>query len=92
MRHTAGLYYRKDHVAQDDADVVKILKRAGAIPVGVTNVSELCMWWESVNKVYGRSKNPYDTRHITGTVQIRIIIKIKSSKNLLLNVSHYSSL
>uniref|UniRef100_A0A1I7Y281 Amidase domain-containing protein n=1 Tax=Steinernema glaseri TaxID=37863 RepID=A0A1I7Y281_9BILA len=24
------------------------------------------MWWESVNSVYGRSRNPYDTRRITG--------------------------
>jgi len=46
--------------------VVKILREAGAIPLGVTNVSELCMWWESVNTIYGRSKNPYDTRHIVG--------------------------
>jgi len=66
LKHTAGLYYRKDITAPQDADVVKSLKRVGAIPLGVTNVSELCMWWESVNTVYGRSSNPYDTRHITG--------------------------
>lgn len=29
--------------APQDADVVKILRIAGAIPLGVTNVSELCM-------------------------------------------------
>ena len=29
------------------------------IPIGVTNVSELCMWMESSNKVYGRTNNPY---------------------------------
>jgi fatty acid amide hydrolase 2 len=66
LKHTAGHYYRKDHTAPEDADAVKILKKVGAIPLGVTNVSELCMWWESVNTVYGRSRNPYDTRHITG--------------------------
>lgn len=66
LKHTAGLHHRKDITAPQDADVVKSMKRAGAIPLGVTNVSELCMWWESVNTVYGRSKNPYDTRHITG--------------------------
>jgi len=66
LRHTAGLYYRKDIIAPQDADAVKLLKRVGAIPIGVTNVPELCMWWESVNTVYGRSRNPYDTRHITG--------------------------
>ncbi|XP_021956293.1 fatty-acid amide hydrolase 2-B isoform X2 [Folsomia candida] len=66
LKHTAGLHLRKEITAPQDADVVKSLKRVGAIPLGVTNVSELCMWWESVNTVYGRSKNPYDTRHITG--------------------------
>ena len=53
-------------VASEDAEIVQILKKHGAIALGVTNVPELCMWWESVNKVYGRSKNPYDTRHTTG--------------------------
>lgn len=24
------------------------------------------MWWESVNTIYGRTSNPYDTRHISG--------------------------
>ncbi|ODM87466.1 Fatty-acid amide hydrolase 2 [Orchesella cincta] len=66
LRHTAGSYYRKDIIAAQDAEVVKLLKSAGAIPIGVTNVPELCMWWESHNTVYGRSRNPYDTRHITG--------------------------
>ncbi|ODM86874.1 Fatty-acid amide hydrolase 2, partial [Orchesella cincta] len=66
LRHTAGSYYRKDMIAVEDAEVVKSLKSVGAIPIGVTNVPELCMWWESHNTVYGRSRNPYDTRHITG--------------------------
>jgi len=66
LRHTTGLHYRKDIVATEDAEIVQILREKGAIPIGVTNVPELCMWWESVNTVYGRSKNPYDTRHITG--------------------------
>ncbi|ODM88193.1 Fatty-acid amide hydrolase 2 [Orchesella cincta] len=66
LRHTAGSYYRKDIIAAEDAEVVKSLKSVGAIPIGVTNVPELCMWWESHNTVYGRSRNPYDTRHITG--------------------------
>ncbi|ODM88927.1 Fatty-acid amide hydrolase 2 [Orchesella cincta] len=65
LRHTAGSYYRKDIIAAEDAEVVKSLKSVGAIPIGVTNVPELCMWWESHNTVYGRSRNPYDARHIT---------------------------
>jgi fatty acid amide hydrolase 2 len=45
---------------------VERLRRAGAIPLGVTNTSELCMWMESYNKVYGRTNNPYDLRRIVG--------------------------
>src|SRR5690606_27779016 len=31
-----------------------------------TNVSELCMWMEGNNRVYGRTNNPYDPRRIVG--------------------------
>lgn len=49
-----------------DADAIACMKRAGAILIGVTNVSELAMWWESHNYVHGRSRNPYDSTRITG--------------------------
>jgi fatty acid amide hydrolase 2 len=49
-----------------DAPAVTRLRDAGAIPVGVTNVSELCMWMESFNRVYGRTNNPYDPSRIVG--------------------------
>lgn len=42
------------------------MKDAGAILLAVTNVPEVCMWWESVNVVYGRTSNPYDSRRISG--------------------------
>ena len=42
------------------------MKEAGGIMLAVTNVSELCMWWESNNKVYGRSRNPYHFHRIVG--------------------------
>lgn len=66
MPNTSGLVARRDVVASRDAPTVHRLRRAGAIPLGVTNVSELCMWMESFNKVYGRSNNPYDPRRIVG--------------------------
>ncbi len=34
--------------------------------VGVTNVSELCMWYESSNRLYCRTSNPYHTGRIVG--------------------------
>jgi len=66
MPHTAGLVSRKDRRGRSDAVTVARLRAAGAIPIGVTNVSELLMWMESNNRVYGRSNNPYNPRRIVG--------------------------
>lgn len=66
MPHTAGLVSRRARRATTDATTVRRLRDAGAIPIGVTNVSELLMWVESKNRVYGRSNNPYDPSRIVG--------------------------
>lgn len=66
LPHSAGLVARRDRLAREDATTVARLKQAGAICIGLTNVSELCMWMESNNRVYGRSNNPYDPRCIVG--------------------------
>jgi fatty acid amide hydrolase 2 len=68
MPNTAGLLANANqgHTAGADAVAVARLRRAGAIPLGVTNVSELCMWMESNNKVYGRTNNPYDLTRTAG--------------------------
>ncbi|VDK65925.1 unnamed protein product, partial [Onchocerca ochengi] len=63
---TVGISYRKMSVSNKDAVVVQRMKDAGAILLAVTNVPEVCMWWESVNVVFGRTKNPYDNRRISG--------------------------
>ncbi|MFW5878958.1 MAG: amidase [Myxococcota bacterium] len=66
MPQTGGLLVRKGHVAPRDATAVARIRGAGAIPMGVTNVSELCMWFESSNRVYGRTNNPYDPKRMVG--------------------------
>jgi fatty acid amide hydrolase 2 len=66
LSHTAGLYCRRDVKALQDADVISCMRAAGAIPFAITNVSEVCMWWESNNTFYGRTNNPYNTNHIVG--------------------------
>uniref|UniRef100_A0A7N6BA76 Amidase domain-containing protein n=1 Tax=Anabas testudineus TaxID=64144 RepID=A0A7N6BA76_ANATE len=66
MPFTAGLFSRRGIIANVDAPPVALLKRAGAIPLGVTNTSELCMWMESHNHLYGITKNPYDLERIPG--------------------------
>lgn len=66
MPQSAGMVARRDRVSRSDATAVARLRRAGAIPLGVTNLSEACMWMESNNYVYGRSNNPYDPRCTVG--------------------------
>ena len=39
---------------------------AGAIPLGVTNTSELSLWIESFNRLYGSTRNPYDAARAAG--------------------------
>lgn len=65
MPNTAGLASRVGQLAVSDATAVARMRAAGAIPLGVTNTSELCMWMESNNRVYGRTNNPY---HLGRTV------------------------
>ena len=66
MPQTAGLVSRKGFIAIDDAHAVSAYRNAGAIPLGVTNTSELCMWMESRNVLYGQTNNPYDSLRIAG--------------------------
>jgi fatty acid amide hydrolase 2 len=66
MPHSAGLVARRERRAQQTAPAVKRLMEAGAIPVGVTNTSELTLWLESENPVYGRTSNPYDPTRTAG--------------------------
>jgi fatty acid amide hydrolase 2 len=66
MPYSGGLPARKDLRATKDAFAVARLRAAGAIPLGVSNIPELAMWTESVNRVYGRTNNPYDLRRGAG--------------------------
>lgn len=63
---TSGLLFRKNFIAEENATSVQRIIDSGAIVIGTTNVSELCMWMESNNKVYGRTNNPYDLNRIVG--------------------------
>lgn len=66
MPNTAGLLAREGVRPDTDATTVARIRAAGAIPMGVTNTSELCMWLESNNRVYGRTNNPYDPGRMVG--------------------------
>jgi fatty acid amide hydrolase 2 len=66
MPHSAGLVQRAEQRADENATAVQRVLDAGAIALGVTNVSELTMWIESDNRVYGRTANAYDPKRIAG--------------------------
>lgn len=68
MPNTAGLVNRIGIQIEKDAPPVAAMRKAGAVVLGVTNISEACMWMESFNKVYGLCRNPYDpTRTVGGS-------------------------
>jgi|SRR5579884_3216274 len=66
MPVSAGVLARRAHRAQQSAPVAQRLIDAGAIPIAVTNTSELTLWIESENPLYGRTNNPYDHRRTAG--------------------------
>ncbi|MDG0815910.1 amidase [Bdellovibrio svalbardensis] len=66
MKRTGGSVHHKNDVMDWDATIVARLKHAGAIPMGSTNVPELGFWFETYNKVYGLTNNPYSLERTPG--------------------------
>ena len=66
MPQSAGLIARRDFRSSETAPAVQRLIDAGAIVLGVTNTSELTLWIETANRLYGRTSNPYDARRTAG--------------------------
>ncbi|KAK2586698.1 hypothetical protein KPH14_011738 [Odynerus spinipes] len=66
LSYAVGVKIEKNRKATDDADVVKRVRKAGGVPILVSNTPELCMFWESANNVTGKTLNPYDTRRTPG--------------------------
>lgn len=65
MKTTGGLQHRQD-VQEKDALTVARLKAEGAIILGKTNTPTLCFCQESINKLYGRTNNPWDVTRTAG--------------------------
>ena len=66
MPTTNGSALLGDRVASRDAEVVRRLRSAGAILMGKTNLSEFSAFWDSVNHVYGTTRNPHDLTRTAG--------------------------
>lgn len=56
-----GAFKWKGRKADEDAEMVSLMRKAGGIPVAITNVPELCLSIDCRNMVYGDTCNPYDT-------------------------------
>jgi amidase len=52
--------------AEKDATIISRLREAGAIILGVTNVPELLLAYETDNRANGRTNNPYDLSRTPG--------------------------
>lgn len=66
MQLTAGFVPRKGCVQEEDAALIANLRKLGSIPIVMTNVPELAVWFDSANMLYGRTNNPYDFTRIPG--------------------------
>nr|XP_037277895.1 fatty-acid amide hydrolase 2-A-like [Rhipicephalus microplus] len=66
MRQDAGSLFWYGRRAVEDAPAVALLRAAGAIPLALTNVPEMCMWGDSHNLVDGATLNSHDTRRSPG--------------------------
>lgn len=64
--HTLGLLSRRTTVAKEDAECVRMAKKAGAIIVATTNIPEVNKWQETRNNLFGQTNNPYDVRRTVG--------------------------
>src|SRR5262249_9320736 len=60
-RTACGSTLFRDHVPSQDAEVVKRLKAAGAVVLGKTNTPEFGAGANTVNAVFGATRNPWNT-------------------------------
>lgn len=56
----------KTNKANEDAELIRRLKEAGAIIVGKSNIALYALDWQSSNKWFGQTNNPYNTEHVVG--------------------------
>src|SRR3984957_2484590 len=66
MRTTYGSPVFADHVPDTDAPYVALLRAAGAIVIGKTNVPEFGMGSQTFNPVFGATRNPHNLRMTSG--------------------------
>ena len=66
IRTTAASNQFCNRFATDDAQLVKLLRRAGAVIVGKLNLHEFAFGMSGIVSAFGPARNPWDTERITG--------------------------
>ncbi|KAF9799056.1 hypothetical protein SFRURICE_008566 [Spodoptera frugiperda] len=59
LSNSVGCLENAGRRATADGGVVSLVKKAGAIPLLVSNTPELCLGWETTNLLRGTTNNPY---------------------------------
>jgi Asp-tRNA(Asn)/Glu-tRNA(Gln) amidotransferase A subunit family amidase len=65
-RCETGSLLHRGYVPHENATVVDRMKQAGAVVLGTTNCPEFLMAYESDNRLYGRTANPWDVERTAG--------------------------
>src|SRR6202453_2560307 len=65
-RCETGSLLHRGYIPHENATVVDRAKRAGAVVLGTTNCPEFLMAYESDNRLYGRTANPWDVERTAG--------------------------
>jgi amidase len=66
IRTTRGSMFYRDHVPERDALIVTRIRAAGAVTCGKTNTPEFGAGSQTFNRVFGATRNPYDTTKTCG--------------------------
>lgn len=66
IRSTRGSLLYANRVPKTDATAVRRLKEAGAIVIGKTNCPEFALSAETVNELFGRTRNPWNVDRTSG--------------------------
>lgn len=66
LASTLGVSARQGQLAQRDAVIVQVAREEGAVLLGKTNVSQLLLFHESDNPLFGRTQNPWDPARVPG--------------------------
>src|SRR5699024_5812838 len=66
VNNTLGSEIYKDFISNKDADVIKMLRNAGAIIVGKTNMQEFAAGTTGVSSYFGATRNLYDISKMAG--------------------------